>query len=120
LLVKVITTLCPQETSACKHWQTNDGDGPNSAQALALAAAIERKLRSGEVAFSLCDPVIINNAEPPAAAPIKALFRRSQGVELVHREPIIDEQFVAKFAAFVRSSGGFFDLVRRLESLSPA
>jgi hypothetical protein len=27
LLVKVITTLCPQETSPCKHWKTNEGDG---------------------------------------------------------------------------------------------
>jgi hypothetical protein len=47
LLVKVITTLCPQETSACKHWEFNDGDGLNSAQVVALAEALERKLRSG-------------------------------------------------------------------------
>jgi hypothetical protein len=106
LLVKVITTLCPQETSACKHWKTNDGAGLNSAQALLLAEALERKLQSGEVAFALCDPAIISNAESPVAASVEALFR-SQGLEMVHDEPIIDENFVAKFAAFVRASGGF-------------
>jgi hypothetical protein len=106
LLVRIITTLCPQETSASKHWEANDGDGLNGAQALVLAEALERKLKSGEVAFALCDPAIISNAESPVAASIEALFR-SQGFELMHDEPIIDENFVAKFAAFVRASGGF-------------
>jgi hypothetical protein len=81
LLVKVITTLCPQETSACKCWETNDGDGLNSAQARALAEALERKLRSGEVAFALCDPAVISNAESPIAA-LKEWFR-SQGFEVL-------------------------------------
>jgi hypothetical protein len=103
LLVKVITTLCPQETSSCKHWKTNDGDGLNSAQALALAEALERKLQSGEVAFALCDPAIISNAESPIMARL-----RSEGLNILHdEEPTIDEHFVAKFAAFVRASGGF-------------
>jgi hypothetical protein len=106
VLVKVTTTLCPQETSTCKHWKTNDGDGLNSAQALALAEALERKLRLGEVAFALCDPAIISNAEPQIAAPIEAWFR-SQGFDVLHEEPVIDEHFVAEFAAFVRASGGF-------------
>jgi hypothetical protein len=107
LLVRVITTLCPQETSACKYWESNDGDGLNSAQALALAEALERKLRSGEVASALCDPTIISNAKSPSGAAIDRWFR-SQGFEVLHLdEPIIDENFVAKFAAFVRASGGF-------------
>jgi hypothetical protein len=106
LLVKVITTLCPQETSACKEWETNDGDGLTSAQALALAEALERKLRSGEVAFALCDPAVISNAESPIAAALDAWFE-SQGFNVWHEEAIIDEQFVAEFAKFVRASGGF-------------
>ena len=106
LLVKVITTLCPQETSACKHWETNDGDGLNAAQALAFAEALERKLRSGEVAFALCDPAIISNAKSPVASSIEAWFR-SRGFETLRGEAIIDENFVAEFATFVRASGGF-------------
>jgi hypothetical protein len=105
LLVKVITTLCPHETSACKHWKTNDGDGLNAAQALTLADALDRKLLSGEVASALCNPTIISNVESLAAS-VEALFR-SQGFEIVGDEPIIDENFVAEFAAFVRASGGF-------------
>ena len=106
LLIKVITTLCPQETSGCKYWETNEGDGLNSAQALVLAEALERKLRSGEVAFALCDPAIISNAKSPVAVSIEAWFR-SQGFETPHGEAIIDEKFVAEFTAFVRASGGF-------------
>jgi hypothetical protein len=106
LLVKVITTLCPQETSPCKHWKTNEGDGLNSAQALALAEALERKFRSGEVAAALCDPAIISHAKPSTGAAMEALLR-SQGLAFSHEEPIVDEHCVAKFTAFLRASGGF-------------
>jgi hypothetical protein len=104
LLVMVITTLCPEETSNCKNWQCNEGDWLNGEQAIALAEALERKLQSGKVAFALCDPALINT--PKMGAAITALFR-SQGVIVKHEEPVIDEHFVAKFAAFVRASGGF-------------
>jgi hypothetical protein len=106
LLLKVITSLCPQETSACKYWETNDGDGLNGPQALALAEALEQKIQSGEVAFALCDPAVISNAKSPAGAAVLEAFR-SRGVEVRHGEPIIDENYVARFAAFVRASGGF-------------
>jgi hypothetical protein len=105
LLVKVMTTLCPDETSHCK-WEYNDGYGLNGEQALALAEALERKLQSGEVAFALRDPTIISNALPQIAARIDA-WARSQGFDVLHQEPVIDEHFVAEFAAFVRASGGF-------------
>jgi hypothetical protein len=103
-LVKVITALCPEETSNCKNWEYNEGDGLNGEQALRLAEALERKLRSGEVAFALCDPAQITTAKTGAA--ITALLQ-SQGVIVEHQEPVIDEHFVGKFAAFVRASGGF-------------
>jgi hypothetical protein len=105
VLVKIITTLCPQETVGCKHWHTNDGDGLNSAQALALGNAIEQKLRSGEVAAALRDPVITCQAEPPIIAAIEQAFG-GQLVSLLCDEDV-DETYVAKFASFVRASGGF-------------
>ena len=106
LLVQVITKLCPKETSACKHWDANDGDGLSSRQAIALADALERKLQAGEVALALCDATIVNNAELPVVADIEA-WARSQGLKLLHHKAAIDENFVAEFAGFVRASGGF-------------
>jgi hypothetical protein len=104
LLVKIVTTLCPQETSSCKSWEYNEGDGLDCEQALALAEALERKLRSGEVAFALCDPGLISISK---TANVVGDFFRSQGAVIEHPEPLIDEHFVAEFAAFVRASGGF-------------
>jgi hypothetical protein len=104
VLVKILTTLCPQETAGCKHWHTNDGDGLNSAQALALGNAIERKLQSGQVVAALRDPVITCQPEPPIIAALEQLF----GAQLVPLcDEDVDENYVAKFAAFVRASGGF-------------
>ncbi len=106
LLAKLVTALCPHETSSCEHWFSNDGDGLGSAEALALADALERKLRSGEFAAALCDPNLISNTEPPIAAPLNAWFE-SQGLHVVHEEAVVEEHLVARFAAFVRASGGF-------------
>jgi excisionase family DNA binding protein len=106
-LVKLITTLCPEETSPCKHWDTNDGDGLPAPQALALAEALERKLQAGEVALAICDATIVRDAEIPAGAIFEA-WLQSQGFETSRlQERAINENFVAKFAAFVRASGGF-------------
>ncbi len=103
VLVKIIMTLCPQETAGCKYWHTNDGDGLNSTQALALCCAIERKIRSGEVAAALRDPVI-TQTEPPIIAALEQFF----GAQLVPLcDDDVDENYVAKFASFVRASGGF-------------
>jgi hypothetical protein len=107
LLVKLITTLCPEETSSCKHWDTNDGDGLTAPQALALAEALERKLQAGEVALAVCDASIISDAEIPVGATIEA-WLQSKGFGTSRlQEGAINENFVAEFAAFVRASGGF-------------
>jgi hypothetical protein len=53
LLAELVTALCPDETSSCEYWYSNDGDGLNAAEAIALADALERKLRSGEVRSKL-------------------------------------------------------------------
>ena len=104
VLAKIVTTLCPQETSSCKDWHTNDGDGLNGAQALALANAIEQKLRTGEVAATLRDLAIANQTEPAIVGAIGALFG-AQVVPVCDED--VDENYVAQFVAFVRASGGF-------------
>jgi len=106
LLVELITTLCPQETSPCEHWDTDDGDGLNSAQALALADALERKIQSGDVAVALRDPATTMPAESPVGATIQAWFE-SQGVTVRRVERSVDEHYVARFAEFMRATGGF-------------
>ena len=104
VLAKIVTTLCPQETSPCKYWHTNDGDGLNDAQALALANALDRKVRSGEVAAALRDPAIANQLEPATVRAIAAFFG-AQAVPVSDED--VDESYVAQFVAFVRASGGF-------------
>jgi hypothetical protein len=105
LLAKLVTALCPYETSSCEHWYSNDGDGLDSVEAIALADALEQKLRSGELAAALCEAKLIGDAEPPIPARLKA--RIGSRVLHLEREPDVDEHVVDRFAAFVRASGGF-------------
>jgi hypothetical protein len=82
LLVKVITSLYRQETSSCKAWEYNDDDdGLDREQAFALAEALEQKLRSGEVAYALCDPSLIST---PKMAIAVAEWCGSQGMVIEH------------------------------------
>jgi hypothetical protein len=107
LLVKVITTLW----SPCKRWETNYGDGLTGPQALALAEALERRLQAGEVAFAFCDVTINSNVELPVVAEIEA-WAQSQGFEILRpHEQVIDESFVADFAAFCTNVRWIFNLV---------
>jgi hypothetical protein len=107
LLVKIIMTLCPKETSPCKNWNTNDGDGLSGPQALALAEALDEKLRTGNIAVALADTNIVSSVKLPVVAEIEAWAQR-QGLELSHpRERLVDEGFITNFAEFVRASGGF-------------
>jgi hypothetical protein len=105
VLVEVVKRVCPKERWNCVPWEYNAGDGLNGDQALALAEALESKIRSGAVALALCDPAI-SNATLPVVTRIQA-WSQSQGLEMLPLEPNIDEQFVAEFAAFMRASGGF-------------
>lgn len=74
-----------------------------------LADALERKLQSGEVARALCNPAIISNAEGPCVRALGSWINtlQEQGISVRHQEPIIDDHYVARFAAFARASGGF-------------
>lgn len=43
-----ITSLWPELTASCQYWFSNDGDGLNDEQSVALADAIDAHLASGE------------------------------------------------------------------------
>ncbi len=49
-LADFLTTTYPALTEACTYWHSNDGDGLNADQALALAEAIDADLAAGRVA----------------------------------------------------------------------
>ena len=49
-LAGLVTTLCPDEASPCHGWHYNDGDGLDAAGAAALAAKLEERRASGEIA----------------------------------------------------------------------
>ena len=105
VLVEVIKTVCPEETWNCILWEYNNGDGLNGDQALALAEALENKIRSGDVALALFDPAI-SNATLPVVTGFQA-WCQSQGLEILPLKFAIDVHFFCEFAAFMRASGGF-------------
>ena len=43
--------LAPKITSACRHWQSNDGDGLDTAGAIALADRLQAEIDSGRCAI---------------------------------------------------------------------
>ena len=49
-LVDCVTRLCPEETTPCKGWNYNGGDGLNADGAAAVAAKLEALRDSGDVA----------------------------------------------------------------------
>lgn len=48
-LADYICSVAPEIAQHCKHWQTNDGDGLDADQAVALADKLESLLKSSEV-----------------------------------------------------------------------
>jgi hypothetical protein len=49
-LADYVCEVAPEITSACRHWQSNDGDGLTDADSVALADALQLRLDSGETA----------------------------------------------------------------------
>jgi hypothetical protein len=77
--------LAPKETRPCRYWFTNDGDGLNATQALALAARLEQLL-----------------ADDGVTAYLTRL--RQSSYTGAHR---VDEEDVQEFVAFLKDCGGF-------------
>lgn len=48
-LATLCCTLCPKETAACTYWQSNDGDGLDANEAVALANALDEKINQRAV-----------------------------------------------------------------------
>jgi hypothetical protein len=48
-LADLVTTLCPKQAAPCQYWHSNDGDGLNAMQAVALADALADLVARGQV-----------------------------------------------------------------------
>lgn len=91
-----ITTRWPELTSACQYWFSNDGDGLNDEQSVALADAIDAHLASGE--FERVHALVSEAMEGYGGeyAPWKGSGRF----------PLRAED-MREFSAFLRDCGGF-------------
>lgn len=49
-LADLVTTLCPDETSDCAYWHSNDGDGLDATRCRALAESLQAQIDNGDVA----------------------------------------------------------------------
>ncbi len=49
-LANLCQAMAPEICKACKHWQSNEGDGLDAAAAMALGEVLERRIRDGTVA----------------------------------------------------------------------
>jgi hypothetical protein len=48
-LAQLVTMLCPKQSSGCRYWQSNDGDGLGGGAARELADALQVAIDSGAV-----------------------------------------------------------------------
>jgi hypothetical protein len=91
--------IAPDIVSRCKHWHTNDGDGLNGADSVALADALQNEIDSGRCAkyaafiprHSVGVPYLENNT-----------WRVGKWSERPFSVTNVQE-----FADFLRSCGGF-------------
>jgi hypothetical protein len=123
--------VAPEITGACKHWQTNDGDGLDAAASIALADKLQAEIDSGRTATyqkiytshleqtpnepcSLCEgtgtrlPVPHRGAGDPTTTGI-----RCNGCDATGYVRPFDTQYpfsvenVQEFVLFLRACGGF-------------
>ena len=90
--------LAPDIASRCKSWNTNDGDGLNGADSVALADILQNEIDSGRCAkyaafirHSVGVPYLENNT-----------WRMGKGSERPFSVTNVQE-----FVTFLRASGGF-------------
>jgi hypothetical protein len=101
---ELVTTLCPDEASPCRHWGSNDGDGLDAAGAAALAAKLEELRDSGAIEAYWAR---VEAAMAVRRSPFKDLFD-DVDTEAPLAEPYRDAlNEVDEFIAFLKASGGF-------------
>jgi hypothetical protein len=99
-LADYIATVAPDIYAKCEHWHSNDGDGLNAADALALADALDATM----------DTDAMKRAAAMAAeedARLCEQYRRDGWTECVACSESWLPNRVGEFAAFLRGCGGF-------------
>jgi hypothetical protein len=130
-LAKYVQNVAPEIAAKCKYWHSNDGDGLNSEDSLALADVLQAELDSGRTATykrlydgelarlqkepcKLCEgtgtrkPPPMEGAGDPKADGIKCNGCNGEGYEPDWRTHYSFEvENVQKFVTFLRGCGGF-------------
>lgn len=127
-LADLCQAMAPDVCKACKHWQSNDGDGLDKNHALALAAVLESRLADGTIAKLIAERdarIAMLPDEPCDICDGKG--KRSDALAVANgwdKKPCnacdgkgtqrpwethypCSVENVAEFAAFCKASGGF-------------
>ena len=125
-LADYVVFAAPDITQHCANWQSNDGDGLDAAQSLALADRLELQLQSGQTAAYVArrdaELARLPNEEcricggagkrlpPPDVGPCDQPCNGCDGVGSVRPYEAwysLSVDDVVEFAAFLRQCGGF-------------
>ena len=103
-LAEMVCTLEPELTSACTHWQSNDGDGLDAQTSKELSDALQRDIAAGRV-----ERLVIARDKRVAALPPRSCNQcdgtgSNQPLEAWYHASVED---VAEFATFLATCGGF-------------
>ncbi len=127
-LADICQSLAPKICANCKHWQSNDGDGLDAADAAALASVLETRIDDGTLDKLIAERDAYIEALPDEPCSLcEGAGRRSDELAIEHgwdKKPCNackgsgtqrpfethypqDVENVREFATFLKASGGF-------------
>ena len=95
--------IAPTICAGCRNWHDEDGDGLTTADAVALADALQAEIDAGR-AESCARQYAADH--PPLAEPLELVLPNGEPFHINGDSPFSTEN-VADFVAFLRESGGF-------------
>lgn len=104
VLAQLMTALCPAETAACHYWFSNDDDGLDAENSIALADALQRKIDNGEVFEYIARKAPDIQAKVGYPKPVEELRKKLGGTL---GPTSLEMRDVTQFILFLRNSGGF-------------
>jgi hypothetical protein len=109
-IVDICMRVAPNICARCEHWRTNDGDGLEDDDALALADALQKAVDTGALDYEDA----LSGQESAALRKQMLTLRVANGQLLAFAAPELLPSgkpelivMVLEFIAFLRDSGGF-------------
>ena len=113
-LVDYIQLVAPNETRPCEYWGTNDGDGLDEEQSLALADKLQAELDSGRcerytISRGTCGVATTDDQDimGSAQAAITLLAGEDEAESVKETTWPFSVENVREFTRFLRHCGGF-------------